>query len=84
MAYRVCLRVCLRDCARRGRKNGRSGLMNLHVSEMSMANFQSCGRCCWSLTTVVTVLVEVTGGGVMVDVGVTVAFLVNVMGMVKT
>ena len=31
-----------------------------------------------------TVLVEVTGGGVMVDVGVTVAFLVNVMGMVKT
>ncbi len=31
-----------------------------------------------------TVLVVVTGGGVMVDTGVTVAFLVNVMGIVKT
>lgn len=32
----------------------------------------------------VAVLVVVTGGGVMVEVGVTVAFLVNVIGSVRT
>ena len=35
-------------------------------------------------TTLVAVVVVVTGGGVMVEVGVTVVFLVNVRGIVKT